>query len=599
MTRNERRTNRHQNTGHCEDAANSVNHGSAWWAIALPSIASSILLWAAFAPLALGWLGWFAPIGWLLVIQRAQALKWSDYKLLWFSGCLFWLPTLQGIRLAFWPLTFGWLALSLYLAVYIPLFVLVSRVLIVRWRFPIVIAAPTSWVGFELVRGYFVTGFSANLLAHTQINYPVVIQLADQLGGYGISFLVMMVAVGILHGLQRWRKTSPQATAWQPMLATVALLLALSYGIARLRETDGLAAARQPLLKVALIQENAPSVFESNPQRARLAWSKYLDATRSARQEFGALDLVIWPESTFSSPDPLILNDSRGELPQEFVLEKRTLDDFRTLISDYAQVFTNKSAYVLMAASGVSPADASPASNLKYPHLLVGCNTMVFTNERSRSYNSAVLIGPNNRIVDRYDKVHLVMFGEYIPLGPLLSFIERVFNFSGANAGTDAKCFEVDGVRLVPCICFESVLPHFISWQMQTLKQQSLSPDILVNITNDSWFRGSSILDHHLACAILATIEHRRPMLVAANGGLSAWIDGAGRVQAVSPRLKKHLILATPYRDNRWGLFQVLGDAPAWLAASLCVAALGFTAISTRRNHHSSKPDSISTESAV
>ena len=97
---------------------------------------------------------------------------------------------------------------------------------------------------------------------------------------------------------------------------------------------------------------------------------------------------------------------------------------------------------------------------------------------------------------------------------------------------------------------------------------------MLVNITNDSWFRGSSMLDHHLACSLLCAVENRRPLLVAANTGLSANIDGSGRVLQVSDRLRAEAIVAAPQADGRWGLTQAVGYPLSWLCALLTVVAL-------------------------
>jgi len=166
--------------------------------------------------------------------------------------------------------------------------------------------------------------------------------------------------------------------------------------------------------------------------------------------------------------------------------------------------------------------------------------------------------------------MHLVMFGEYIPLGYLLAFLGDAFGFSSSTAGESAQVFDINGVRVAPSICFESMLPQVMAWQMRTLVARGLPPDVLVTITNDSWFHGSSILDHHLACEVLTAVEMRRPFLVAANTGLSAWIEGSGRLRAVSPRLQAHYIIAECQRDGRWGLTQFWGDLPAWCAAITC-----------------------------
>ncbi len=554
--------------------------------IGVPSLLSAIVLWASFPPLGLSGLAWLAPLGWLAVIDRISPPTRLGYFFIWLSGAAFWLLALQGIRLAFFPLTFGWIALSLYLAVYIPLFVGISRVLLFRGRVPLIIAAPIAWVGMELIRGYVITGFSACLLAHTQVEFPMVLQIADMFGGYGVSFVIMMVSVG-LYQLAMWerllgRLLVKQLSAPRPVnsrqifCAGIVLLATLFYGWWRLGESDKLARLAQPLLRVALIQENAPSIFD-NPSVERDVdfWNNYLAATREAGRAHTDLDLVIWPESVFSLDHQSWLEIDVGDpLPDRLSKRGFSSADLHELKRRAQQQFHYKAARVLSACHGTELLSPEQVSKLARPHLLLGGSIGVIGSATDSQRNTALFVGPDTHILDRYEKVHLVMFGEYIPWRPLLGFLGDLFGFVSTDAGNEPKSFEVSGVRLAPSICFESVLPHFLSWQLRVLRGQAKSPDILVNITNDSWFRGSSILDHHLACSVLATIEHRRPILIAANCGLSAWIDGAGRLQAVSPRLVHHVILATPHRDSRWGLYQWLGDTPAWLCAVISIAAI-------------------------
>ena len=121
-----------------------------------------------------------------------------DYFAIWLGASLCWLGLLQGIRLAFWPLYAGWIALSLYLAVYTAAFVGLSRVLVHRWHWPLALAAPLAWTSLELARGYIITGFSSCLLGHVVAKYPVLIQIAAHLGAYGISGCFVLLAV-VLH----------------------------------------------------------------------------------------------------------------------------------------------------------------------------------------------------------------------------------------------------------------------------------------------------------------------------------------------------------------------------------------------------------------
>ncbi len=165
------------------------------------------------------------------------------------------------------------------------------------------------------------------------------------------------------------------------------------------------------------------------------------------------------------------------------------------------------------------------------------------------------------------------MFGEYIPLGPMLKWLGDMFGLSGATPGDEAKCFEVNGARLAPNICFESVMSRFVSGQVRALAKRGQSPDVLVNLTNDAWFRGSSILDHHLSCSILCAVENRRPMLVAANSGISAEIDGSGRVLQKTDRFAVAGIWARPLADGRSGLVQSAGYPLGWFCVFSIIVA--------------------------
>src|SRR5262245_34583057 len=156
--------------------------------------AGAILLWAAFPPLHWPLLAWIAPLPWLWLIRLPALPGWRPYLMLWLAGSLHWLLVLEGIRLAHPALYGGWLALSLYLAVYLPVFVGLTRVAVHRLKVPMVLAAPVVLVGLELLRGHVVTGFSCALLAHTQAEFPLLIQVADLAGGYTLSFIIMFVA---------------------------------------------------------------------------------------------------------------------------------------------------------------------------------------------------------------------------------------------------------------------------------------------------------------------------------------------------------------------------------------------------------------------
>ncbi|MFO1063958.1 MAG: hypothetical protein U0892_08855 [Pirellulales bacterium] len=216
----------------------------------LYAAASGLVMWASFAPLGWSLLIFFAPLGLLRLIAREEPLKRGGYTAVWLGGCLFWLAMLQGIRLAYGPLVFGWMALSLYLAVYWPLFTGIARRLHHRHAWPLCVAAPMAWVAMELLRSYVVTGFAACTLAHSLYRWPVLIQIADQVGGYGVSFVIMSCSTAVYALISHVREG--RRSVIDLVLPACLLCASIGYGVWQLGVGDRLAAEAKPLFKAAL-----------------------------------------------------------------------------------------------------------------------------------------------------------------------------------------------------------------------------------------------------------------------------------------------------------------------------------------------------------
>jgi apolipoprotein N-acyltransferase len=413
-----------------------------------------------------------------------------------------------------------------------------------------------------------------------------VAQLADQLGTYGISALVVLGNV-LAFRILGWLRlpvmkslfpTGPSTRAW--VLPAACLLAALVYGQYRLA-TDPASGEGSPiLLRVGLIQDNTPTIFEINQERALSAWKSYVDNTALAYRRFSDLDLVVWPESTFDRLGPYIEVDRVDRLPPDVVDQERTLEEFQEYSTKSKSYLQIKAHVVLAAARGhpytiddetgalASDHLAMMAPNEK-PHLIVGADHARLTKRSFDRYNAAFHIDPRGELLKIYHKQHLVVFGEYFPLGDLFPWLNRLVGLAQVRSGTTHEIFEVRGVRLAPSICFENMVPHLMQRQVKQLSQTA-PVQVMINLTNDGWFHGSSMLDHHLNCAILASIENRRPMLIAGNSSQSAWIDGCGRVRGLSHRMRTDAILAEPRADQRWGLWQSAGDWPTRLAGIPC-----------------------------
>lgn len=574
--------------------------------LALLAGSGAVLLWAAFPPLDLPWLAWVAPWPWLHLVQRPTLPARRTALWLWLAGSAHWLLMLEGIRRAHPALYAGWLALAVYLGLYLPLFVLLTRAAVQRWRMPLWLAAPVTWVGLELWRGHLLTGFSMGLLAHTQAEFPWLIQVADLAGGYGVSFLIMLTSAATFplaerlvawwargsaerkHAPRRQPRTPPQADAvssplW-PGLGTAGLvgIACLAYGQWRLAQVPP--GRTGPALQVALIQGALDTVFEITPQRLAETIQHYHDLTVQAVQRQPQLDLIVWPESAFvfgeTVLDPALLQAARKDPAEVLQVErlKAIQADFAARLAFELQTIHAVAADAGNGQSGNMPAATSPQPEARMPSppprtwLAVGTTTHVHGPQGMQSYNTALLADPAGHVRGRYAKMHLVMFGEYIPLGERLPWLYRLTPLtSGLAAGDRPTLFEVAGLRLAPSICFESTVPHLIRRQVAQLQRAGRPVDLLLNFTNDGWFWGSAMLDLHFRCGIFRAVELRKPLLVAANTGLSAVIDGNGVVQQRGPRRQPALLLASVPADGRTAPYLMGGDGLAGCCGAACV----------------------------
>lgn len=528
------------------------------------SLIAGILLWTSFPPLNLWPLAWIAPVPWLLLVRLPQRFTRGTYLAIWLGGFVHWLAMLQGIRLAHWALVFGWITLAAYVACYTPILVWLCRVAVLRLRVPLWAAAPVVWVGLELIRGHFVTGFSAGLLCHTQTSWTALLQIADVLGAYGVSFLVAIVAAAVAQMVPAaWLgldgEQSGRWSPWPMAPAALCVAAALIYGHFRLGETPP-GMAEKPL-HVALIQGSLDTVFDKSEEeykeRVDRTFKHYGELTRKALAAPGAVDLVIWPESMFPRVEYRITEPLK--VPADFSL---TAGELRERVREFQMPFDRQVQ------------DA--AALLGGPYFLFGTTTLEYGPDEPEQFNAALLADAQGRVTARYYKVHPVMFGEYIPFGEWFPIVYKITPLPGGlDRGPGPTAMQVAGKRLSPCICFENVVPHLVRNQVLELTRRGTPPDILVTVTNDGWFYGSSILDLHFRCAVFRAIENRRPMLIAANTGFSAHIDGSGRVLAMGPRRAEKFLLVDAQPDGRTPPYHRLGDWPA----ILCAVAGGILAI--------------------
>jgi len=179
-----------------------------------------------------------------------------------------------------------------------------------------------------------------------------------------------------------------------------------------------------------------------------------------------------------------------------------------------------------------------------------------------------------------------VMFGEYIPFADWIPYLDVISPIRSMSTGKRPEVFDVGSLKLSPSVCFESTVPHLIRGQVVALARRGTPADVLVNLTNDGWFWGSAILDLHLRCGLFRAVENRKPLLVAANTGIAAHIDGNGMLLQRGQKRQPQWLIAEVQADGRSSLYHTLGDWPAWLFGIACfaLAALGWHDKSRKRS---------------
>jgi apolipoprotein N-acyltransferase len=411
-----------------------------------------------------------------------------------------------------------------------------------RSGLPMALVAPLVMVTIELC----VPQIFPFYLAISQAWVVPIIQIADLTGPLGVTFLLVAFNGGLYDAFERWRAGGePRLRAWRPLgLAAMATGLALGYGLIRVRQIDARTAAA-PKAAVGLVQANVGILEKWDPREfARLLDTHQRLSADLAQQ--GA-DLIVWPESSY----PYALS---RELQQDF-----PPDDGRRVMRGFDRP-------VLFGAVTRTPGRPRTRAD-RYP------------------YNTALMMDAEGRITGKFDKVFLMLFGEYIPFYDTIPWFTDLFpEASNFNRGSDPAVFPFDlgGRRygLGPLICYEDILPSF------TRRVAALRPNLFVNITNDAWFGRTAEPYQHMALAVFRTVEHRLEMVRAVNTGVSAHIDATGRVResipsfdpAAEPRPQPMSLLVHAALLDGGGLYGAIGD----LFGYLCLAGLAVILVRAR-----------------
>jgi len=474
------------------------------------AVFSGLVLALAFPRPDLYVFAWVALVPLLIFMEQRPFASGFCAGIAFFAPVLYWLnivmTTFGGL-----PPVFSFLAylfLLVYLSCYFGLATWLSCQLKAYRALPFFVTMPFVWVALEYLRGHLLTGFPWALLGYSQQNFSTVIQSADVTGVYGVSFLLIAVncaLAGLLSGTKnRWRWVG----AVFVLLMTV---IHLGYGFWRaslpLEE-------RSETLRVSLIQGNIDQAQKWSPDQRQ-----YQLLSQQALQQ--PVDLLIWPEAA----TPFFLQDET-----EAAVQVRRLP-----------------------------------GQLQTPLLLGSPAYQVLEGERYKYYNSAFLLQPEQASMQRSDKVHLVPFGEYVPLGRLLAFIDKLVVGVGDFSPGKIKPLVLNADPLGTLICYEVIFPALA--RDYVLKGSRL----LVNMTNDAWFGRSSAPYQHLAMARFRAIENRIWLARAANTGISAFISPAGRVVSTIPLFESLYLSATVGLGAQVTFYTRFGD----LFSHVCLA-VGF-----------------------
>jgi len=335
----------------------------------------------------------------------------------------------------------------------------------------------------EYARGHILTGLPWNLLGYGLAATLPMMQAAALFGVYALSLLAVLLfaspfAIWAPRGSGLARSNG---TALLTLVFSVALALGAAWGAARLQSADMASTG----VRLRIVQANVDQANKWRPENSVEIFSTYLDLTKSGGLD--GISLVVWPETA-------------------------------------VPFFLAESAQALTAIGDVLPDGTS---------LLVGSGRIVEERDAqdrlvaTRVYNSLLAIGDKGEVLDGYDKIHLVPFGEYLPFQDFMESL-GIFQLTGVrggfSAGTGSRLLSVPGAPPArPLICYEIIFPDEIS-------NSGPRPGWLLNVTNDAWFGGSAGPYQHFHQAQLRAVEQGLPVVRAANTGISAIIDPYGRV---------------------------------------------------------------------
>jgi apolipoprotein N-acyltransferase len=487
-----------------------------------PAVISGLLLVFSFPKFDLYPLAWIsiAPLLIFLYGKDASAAFRSGFVfgVIYFFGTTYWIYHSVHYygSIGLIPSLFLVLLLCLYLAIYPAVFSSIYASLIRKTNLPAMLIAPALWTSLEYVRAYALTGFPWSSLGYSQYKFIALTQIADITGIYGVSFLVMAFNAALAdYFIMKKRRLDRPLYPLIPTLASYAVLtlfviFTLSYGIYRLYE--------QPsgrIIKAAVIQGNIDQNKKWDPTFQKEVIETYRNL--SAKASSYSPEIIIWPETA---------------VPFYF---KYDVENTGHLVNFQQSL----NAYLLFG-SVLNTENSNKKRN----------------NDPDRIFtNSVVLLDKNGNTSYIYDKIHLVPFGEYVPLRKLLFFVDKlVYGVGDYSSGNSFIKAVTPFGSFGTLVCYEIVFPGLVR------KFYRSGGDFIVTITNDAWFGKTNGPYQHFSMAVFRAIENRKPVIRAANTGISGVIDTKGRVQTSTKLFEQTFFVENIITNNSLTLYTKYGD---------------------------------------
>ena len=534
---------------------------------ALLGLMSGALLWLSFPPAEWSGAAWVALVPLFLLVGSVRSTR-TVYLGSWVGGFVFWLLAIHWIWWTDDSAWLGWVVMAGFLSLWWPGFLFLARFAGRRLGLPLIVSAPVIWVALEYIRAFILTGFPWYYLAHSQYQLIYFTQIADLAGALGLSFLIATVNafwVDLLT-LPLFRK-KPGGSVWVRLslpqkarfvVVGLGVLATLAYGVFRVSTAEF-----RPGPRVALLQSNEIIRFDTRAGEQSLAFLESLVGT--AARANPRPDLIVWPETSY----PWGFSSIEVGIDKDLLDRQVKVFDPRSIGADWTREQKRVDAYFesVLKTTGVP--------------MMVGSTLYEFKKSGFAKFNAAILFRPGSPI-QAYNKLHLVPFGEYVPLLKTLPWLLRLTPFRDAKVhfldhGSTPAWFELGDLRLATAICFEDTVPHLVR-RFFAEAPDGRQPDLLVNLSNDGWFKATSEHEMHLAVSVFRCIENRVPLARAVNTGVSAMIDGNGRIVESLAKLKPGVLSAVAPLDDRTSLYSQWGD---WLGLSCFAATLGLLVLGT------------------